>query len=45
MTEVIDADLCVIGGGSGGLSVAAGAAQLGVKTVLFERGSALHQPA
>jgi pyruvate/2-oxoglutarate dehydrogenase complex dihydrolipoamide dehydrogenase (E3) component len=32
------ADLVVIGGGSGGLSVAAGAAMLGVKTVLFERG-------
>lgn len=34
----IDADICVIGAGSGGLSVAAGAAQLGAKTVLFERG-------
>lgn len=31
-------DLAVIGGGSGGLSVAAGAAQLGLKVVLFERG-------
>ncbi|NBS11113.1 MAG: dihydrolipoamide dehydrogenase [Gammaproteobacteria bacterium] len=29
-------DLCVIGGGSGGLSVAAGAAQLGASVVLFE---------
>jgi pyruvate/2-oxoglutarate dehydrogenase complex dihydrolipoamide dehydrogenase (E3) component len=38
MVDVVEADLCVIGGGSGGLSVAAGAAQLGVKTVLFERG-------
>jgi len=31
-------DLCVIGAGSGGLSVAAGAAQLGVDTVLIEAG-------
>lgn len=30
------ADLCVIGAGSGGLSVAAGAAQLGADTVLIE---------
>lgn len=35
---VIKTDICVIGAGSGGLSVAAGAAQLGVKTVLVERG-------
>jgi len=33
----ITADLCVIGGGSGGLSVAAGAAQMGAKTVLVEK--------
>ena len=32
------ADLAVIGAGSGGLSVAAGAAQLGLKVVLFEKG-------
>lgn len=32
------ADLAVIGAGSGGLTVAAGAAQLGLKVVLFERG-------
>ncbi len=32
------ADLVVIGAGSGGLSVAAGAAQLGLKVVLFEKG-------
>lgn len=32
------ADLAVIGAGSGGLSVAAGAAQLGLKVVLYERG-------
>jgi len=31
-------DICVIGAGSAGLSVAAGAAQLGAKTVLIERG-------
>jgi len=35
--KTIMADICIIGGGSGGLSVAAGAAQLGAKTVLFER--------
>lgn len=34
MTDRVD--LCVIGGGSGGLSVAAGAAQLGASVVLFE---------
>jgi pyruvate/2-oxoglutarate dehydrogenase complex dihydrolipoamide dehydrogenase (E3) component len=38
MTRHIDADICVIGAGSAGLSVAAGAAQLGARTVLFERG-------
>jgi pyruvate/2-oxoglutarate dehydrogenase complex dihydrolipoamide dehydrogenase (E3) component len=31
-------DICVIGAGSGGLSVAAGAAQLGRKTILIEKG-------
>jgi pyruvate/2-oxoglutarate dehydrogenase complex dihydrolipoamide dehydrogenase (E3) component len=31
-------DLAVIGAGSGGLSVAAGAAQLGLSVILFERG-------
>lgn len=30
------ADICVIGAGSGGLSVAAGAAQLGASVVLIE---------
>lgn len=34
----LKADLVVIGAGSGGLSVAAGAAQLGLDVVLFERG-------
>jgi pyruvate/2-oxoglutarate dehydrogenase complex dihydrolipoamide dehydrogenase (E3) component len=38
MTEKIGADLCVIGAGSGGLSVAAGAAQMGADVVLLERG-------
>lgn len=37
MNEVVRADLCIIGAGSGGLSVAAGAAQLGRKVVLIER--------
>jgi len=37
MTEKIEADLCVIGAGSGGLSVAAGAAQMGADVVLLER--------
>lgn len=35
--EAIDADICVIGAGAGGLSVAAGAAQLGQRVVLVER--------
>ena len=34
----IETDICVIGGGSGGLSVAAGAAQMGARVVLFEAG-------
>ncbi len=38
MSHVITPDLCVIGAGSGGLSVAAAAAQLGVEVVLIERG-------
>jgi pyruvate/2-oxoglutarate dehydrogenase complex dihydrolipoamide dehydrogenase (E3) component len=37
MTSPIRADLCIIGAGSGGLSLAAGAAQLGRKVVLIER--------
>ena len=32
----IKTDICVIGGGSGGLSVAAGASQMGAKVVLLE---------
>lgn len=35
-TETLTPDLCVIGGGSGGLSVAAGAAQMGASVVLVE---------
>lgn len=38
MSHHITPDLCVIGAGSGGLSVAAAAAQLGVDVVLVERG-------
>ncbi|KAB7742894.1 dihydrolipoamide dehydrogenase [Parvibaculum sedimenti] len=38
MTNKIKADICIIGAGSGGLSVAAGAAQMGARTVLIERG-------
>lgn len=34
--RAITADLCVIGAGSGGLSVAAGAAQMGARVVLVE---------
>src|SRR6185295_17885020 len=37
MAAVVTADICIIGAGSGGLSVAAGAAQLGRKVVLIER--------
>ncbi len=37
MAEAIACDICIIGAGSGGLSVAAGAAQLGRKVVLIEK--------
>jgi pyruvate/2-oxoglutarate dehydrogenase complex dihydrolipoamide dehydrogenase (E3) component len=37
VSENIQADICVIGGGSGGLSVAAGASQMGARVVLIER--------
>ncbi|GLS88474.1 dihydrolipoamide dehydrogenase [Cypionkella aquatica] len=37
--ERISTDLCIIGAGSGGLSVAAGAAQMGAKVVLIEGGT------
>lgn len=36
MGDLIAADICIIGAGSAGLSVAAGAAQLGARTVLIE---------
>ena len=38
MAKTLDTDLCVIGGGSGGLSVAAAASQMGANTVLVEKG-------
>ena len=38
MTEIIKPDICVIGAGSGGLSVAAAAAAFGVSVVLVEKG-------
>ena len=38
MAEPLTPDLCVIGAGSGGLSVAAAAAQLGADVVLIEKG-------
>jgi pyruvate/2-oxoglutarate dehydrogenase complex dihydrolipoamide dehydrogenase (E3) component len=37
--ETLRPDLCVIGAGSGGLSVAAGAAQMGASVVLVESGA------
>lgn len=37
--DLISTDLCVIGAGSGGLSVAAGAAQMGARVVLIEGGA------
>jgi pyruvate/2-oxoglutarate dehydrogenase complex dihydrolipoamide dehydrogenase (E3) component len=38
MSETVVCDLCIIGAGSAGLSVAAASAQLGAATVLIERG-------
>lgn len=38
MAETLEVDVCVIGAGSGGLSVAAGAVQMGATVALFERG-------
>ncbi len=38
MADLLKPDLCVIGAGSGGLSVAAAAAMFGVPVVLVERG-------
>ncbi len=37
--QTITADIAIIGGGSGGLSVAAGAARMGAKVVLVEKGN------
>ena len=37
MSEILKPDICVIGGGSGGLSVAAAAAAFGVSVVLIEK--------
>ncbi|NKB26917.1 MAG: dihydrolipoamide dehydrogenase [Rhodobacteraceae bacterium] len=36
MTKTIKTDICIIGAGSGGLSIAAGAVQMGAKVVLIE---------
>lgn len=38
MAEELTPDICIIGAGSGGLSVAAGAVQFGLSVVLVERG-------
>jgi len=38
MSEIVKTDICVIGAGSGGLSVAAGASQMGARVVLVEKG-------
>ena len=38
MADALRPDLCVIGAGSGGLSVAAAAAAMGVAVVLIEKG-------
>jgi pyruvate/2-oxoglutarate dehydrogenase complex dihydrolipoamide dehydrogenase (E3) component len=38
MSQILKADICVIGAGSAGLTVAAGASQLGAKTILIEAG-------
>ncbi len=39
MPQELNVDLCVIGAGSGGLSVAAGASQMGASVVLIEKGA------
>jgi pyruvate/2-oxoglutarate dehydrogenase complex dihydrolipoamide dehydrogenase (E3) component len=38
MPRTLEADICIVGAGSAGLSVAAGASQMGAKTVLIEAG-------
>lgn len=37
MAEILETDICVIGAGSGGLTMAAGASQMGARTVLVEK--------
>jgi pyruvate/2-oxoglutarate dehydrogenase complex dihydrolipoamide dehydrogenase (E3) component len=37
VADTVDVDLCVIGAGSGGLSVAAGAVQMGARVALIEK--------
>jgi len=39
VSNILKKDICVIGGGSGGLSVAAGAVQMGASVVLVEKGA------
>ena len=39
MKDTVRADICVIGAGSAGLSIAAGASQMGARTVLIEKGA------
>ena len=38
MAEILNPDICVVGAGSAGLTVAAGASQMGAATVLIEKG-------
>jgi pyruvate/2-oxoglutarate dehydrogenase complex dihydrolipoamide dehydrogenase (E3) component len=38
MGDLIETDLCVIGAGSGGLAVTAGAVQMGAKVALIGKG-------
>ncbi|MDX1737337.1 MAG: FAD-dependent oxidoreductase, partial [Alphaproteobacteria bacterium] len=38
MSDILKFDICVIGAGSGGLSVAAGAVQMGASVALIEKG-------
>jgi len=38
MTQTVECDIAIIGGGAGGLSLAAGASQLGAKVILVESG-------
>lgn len=39
MSRPVRTDICIIGAGSGGLSVAAGAVQMGARVVLIEKGA------